>query len=91
MSTFTGTPNLIYSHNTCPSESFYHKETCFQIMAHTDSAFDEDVRRMLNEWNVPGLGIAVVQDGHIQAKVRAAHQDHRYYTDVGHRPTVLLI
>jgi hypothetical protein len=59
-------------------------------MAHTDSTFDEDVRRMLNEWNVPGLGIAVVQDNHIHAKVRAARQDHSLYIDVDSRVTVLL-
>jgi hypothetical protein len=53
-------------------------------------AFDEDVRRLLNEWNVPGLGIAVVQDNHIHAKVRAARQDHSLYIDVDSRVTVLL-
>jgi hypothetical protein len=54
-------------------------------------AFDEDVRKLLNEWNVPGLGIAVVQDNQIHATVRAAHQNHLCYTDIGSRRTVLLI
>jgi hypothetical protein len=54
-------------------------------------AFDEDVRKLLNEWNVPGLGIAVVQDNQIHATVRATHQKHSCYTEVGSRLMVLLI
>jgi hypothetical protein len=54
-------------------------------------AFDEDVRKLLNEWNVPGLGIALVQDNQIHATVRVAHQNYSQYTDVSSRLTVLLI
>ena len=60
-------------------------------MAFADSAFDEDVRGLLDKWNVPGLGIAVVKDGQIHAKVRAAYQDHACYINVVSRLTVLLI
>ncbi|KAH6644565.1 beta-lactamase/transpeptidase-like protein [Boeremia exigua] len=37
-------------------------------MAHTNAAFDANVRRLIYEWHVPGLGVAIVQGDEIQAK-----------------------
>lgn len=39
------------------------------IMLHTDAAFDDNVRRLIDDYQVPGLGIAVVQGDQIHAKV----------------------
>lgn len=38
-------------------------------MAFATAAFDENVRKIIDEWKVPGLGIAVVQGDQIQSKV----------------------
>ncbi|KAF2997934.1 hypothetical protein E8E13_005382 [Curvularia kusanoi] len=37
-------------------------------MAHTTPAFDETVEKLLDEWNVPGLGVSVVQGDQIHVK-----------------------
>ena len=51
-----------------------HKGCDSEAMAHTTTVFGENVRWFIDEWNVPGLGIAVVQGDQIHAKVlNAAH------------------
>lgn len=43
-------------------------------MAHKTAEFDQMVERLMEEWHVPGLSIAVVQGDHIDAKVNAMYQ-----------------
>lgn len=38
-------------------------------MAHRTVEFDQLVKKTIDEWNVPGLSIAIVQGGDIFAKV----------------------
>lgn len=38
-------------------------------MAHKTAAFDEMVERLMEEWHVPGLSIAVIQGDQIDTKV----------------------
>lgn len=40
-------------------------------MAHKTVEFDQMVERLMEEWHVPGLSIAVVQGDHIDEKVNA--------------------
>lgn len=40
-------------------------------MAHKTAEFDQMVERLMEEWHVPGLSIAVVQGDHIDEKVNA--------------------
>lgn len=44
-------------------------------MAHVTAAFDDNVQKLIDEWKVPGLGVAVVQGDQIHAKVRSTHVD----------------
>ncbi|KAF3050072.1 hypothetical protein E8E11_009630 [Didymella keratinophila] len=37
-------------------------------MAHANAAFDKNVERLIGEWKVPGLGVAIVQGDQIHAK-----------------------
>lgn len=41
-------------------------------MAHATAAFDKNVEKLIDEWKVPGLGVAIVQGDQIHAKVHAA-------------------
>lgn len=38
-------------------------------MAHATAAFDEHVRKTIDEWKVPGLAIAIVRGDQMQSKV----------------------
>lgn len=42
-------------------------------MAHKTAEFDQLVERLMEEWHVPGLSIAVVQGDQIDAKVNTVH------------------
>ena len=44
------------------------KKVGWEAMAHATAAFDESVRKIIDEWNVPGLGIAIVKGNQIDAK-----------------------
>lgn len=43
-------------------------------MAYADIVSDENVRKLIDEWHVPGLGVAIIQGDHIHAKVCIACQ-----------------
>lgn len=40
-------------------------------MAHKTAEFDQMVEKLMEEWHVPGLSMAVVQGDQIDAKVNA--------------------
>lgn len=42
-------------------------------MAHATAAFDKNVEKIIEEWKVPGLGVAIVQGEQIHAKVCLAN------------------
>jgi hypothetical protein len=42
-------------------------------MAHATAAFDENVSKLIDEWKVPGLGVAICQGDQIHAKARLAN------------------
>lgn len=39
------------------------------MMLHMDAAFDENIKDLIDDWKVPGLGIAVIQGDQVDAKV----------------------
>lgn len=40
-----------------------------ETMAYATAVFDEEVQKIIEEWKVPGLAIAVIQGDEIHAKV----------------------
>lgn len=43
-------------------------------MAHAEAISDENVRKLIDEWKVPGLGVAVIKGDQIHAKVGTARR-----------------